>query len=163
MAQDCGLNLEKLKGSLAKSTGRTGIFDPGPSDRDLEDQIGSAHILIGAVDSGSSGSGRKGATAAALVAGKPFPRRRLAGDAQSGVPVAGLDSGLALGLVRGMRSPLGLRAGLDRGSGGVRDGAGCARRSIDGARGARRARAAYGLIGVAQTEAWSSGMLTEGL
>ena len=105
----------------------------------------------------------KGATAAALVAGKPFPRRRLAGDAQSGVPVAGLDSGLALGLVRGMRSPLGLRAGLDRGSGGVRDGAGCARRSIDGARGARRARVAYGLIGVAQTEAWSSGMLTEGL
>ena len=58
----------------------------------------------------------KGATAAALVAGKPFPRRRLAGDAQSGVPVAGLDSGLALGLARGMRSPLGFRAGLYRGS-----------------------------------------------
>jgi len=55
MAQDCGLNLGKLKGSLAKSTGRTGIFDSGPSDRDLADQIGSAHILIGAVDSGSSG------------------------------------------------------------------------------------------------------------
>ena len=73
MAQDCGLNLGKLKGSLAKSTGRTGIFDSGPSDRDLADQIGSAHILIGAVDSGSSGSGRKGATAAALVAGKTFP------------------------------------------------------------------------------------------
>ena len=76
------MNLGKLKGSLAKSTGRTGIFDSGPSDRDLADQIGSALNLIGAVDSGSNGSGRKGATAAALVAGKPFPRRRLAGDAQ---------------------------------------------------------------------------------
>jgi len=69
MAQDCGLNLGKLKGSLAKSTGRTGIFDSGPSDRDLADQIGSAHILIGAVDSGSSGSGRKGERPAAGVAG----------------------------------------------------------------------------------------------
>ena len=69
MAQDCGLNLGKLKGSLAKSTGRTGIFDSGPSDRDLADQIGSAHILIGAVDSGSSGSGRKGERPVAGVAG----------------------------------------------------------------------------------------------
>ena len=98
-------------------------------------------LILGA-GSRSDGSGRKGATAAALVAGKPFPRRRLAGDAQSGVPVAGLDSGLALGLVRGMRSPLGLRAGLDRGSGGVRDGAGCVRRSIDGARGGGAAHGA---------------------
>jgi len=31
------------------------------------------------------------------------------------------------------------------------------------ARGARRARVAYGLIGVAQTEAWDSGVLTEGV
>ena len=83
MAQDCGLNLGKLKGSLAKSTGRTGIFDSGPSDRDLADQIGSAHILIGAVDSGSSGSGRKGATVAALTAGTGVPRRRLAGASQT--------------------------------------------------------------------------------
>jgi len=29
--------------------------------------------------------------------------------------------------------------------------------------GARRVRVAYGLIGVAQTEAWGSGVLTEGL
>ena len=79
MAQDCGLNLGKLKGSLAKSTGRTGIFDPGPSDRDLADQIGSAHILIGAVDSGSSGSGRKGERPAAGVAGDSAPRREIAG------------------------------------------------------------------------------------
>jgi len=64
-----------------------------------------------------------------------LPRRGIAGDGQSGVPVAGLDSGLALELVRGTRSPLGLRAGLDTGSGGVRDGAGgCARRSIAGVR-----------------------------
>jgi len=79
MAQDCGLNLGKLKGSLAKSTGRTGIFDSGPSDRDLADQIGSAHILIGAVDSGSSGSGRKGERPAAGVAGDSAPRREIAG------------------------------------------------------------------------------------
>ena len=79
MAQDCGLNLGKLKGSLAKSTGRTGIFDSGPSDRDLADQIGSAHILIGTVDSGSSGSGRKGERPAAGVAGDSAPRREIAG------------------------------------------------------------------------------------
>ena len=74
MAQDCGLNLGKLKGSLAKSTGRTGIFDSGPSDRDRADQIGSAHILIGAVDSGSSGSGRKGATAGGTGSPGTFSR-----------------------------------------------------------------------------------------
>ena len=73
------MNLGKLKGSLAKSTGRTGIFDSGPSDRDLADQIGSAHILIGAVDSGSSGSGRKGERAAAGRRRSSAPRRRPAG------------------------------------------------------------------------------------
>jgi len=76
---DCGLNLGKLKGSLAKSTSRIGIFDSGPSDRDLADQIGSALNLIGAVDSGSNGSGRKGERPAAGVAGDSAPRREIAG------------------------------------------------------------------------------------
>ena len=96
MAQDCGLNLGKLKGSLAKSTGRTGIFDSGPSDRDLADQIGSAHILIGAVVSGSSGSGRKGVRAAALTAGTGVPRRRLAGASQTRPSRGGFERGWGL-------------------------------------------------------------------
>ena len=57
--------------------------------------------------------------------------------------MAVLDSGLALELVGGTRSPLGLRAGLDRGSGGVHGGAGgCARRSIAGV----RSRGCWGVL-----------------
>ena len=122
---------------------RRGTRGSDPLDRDPAAQKGSGLDLIRRVEPRSGGSGRKGARAAARLAGKSFPRRRLAGDAQSGVPVAGLDSGLALGLVRGMRSPLGLRAGLDRGSGGVREGAGgCARRSIAGV----RSRGCWGVL-----------------
>jgi hypothetical protein len=91
------LNLGKLKGSLAKSTGRTGIFDSGPSDRDLADQIGSAHLLIGAVESGSSGSGRKGATAAALVAGETKSR----GGASPEMPNPALRGLFGMGFGRG--------------------------------------------------------------
>ena len=50
----------KNRGSYAKRAGRTGIFNSGPSDRDLADQIGSAQVLIGAVVSESGGWGSKG-------------------------------------------------------------------------------------------------------
>ena len=63
------MNQGKARGSLAKSQGRTGIYTYGPSDRDLADQIGSAHILIGAVVSGSGGHGRRGLRVAARLAG----------------------------------------------------------------------------------------------
>jgi len=87
--------------------------------------------------------GGLGARAAAGHRRRRIPRRGITGDGQSGVPVAVLDSGLALELVRGTRSPLGLRAGLDRGSGGVREGAGgCARRSIAGV----RSRGCWGVL-----------------
>jgi hypothetical protein len=57
---DCGLISLKDRDSYAKRAGRTGIFNSGPSDRDLADQIGSAQVLIGAVVSESGGWGSKG-------------------------------------------------------------------------------------------------------
>ena len=48
----------------------------------------------------------------------------LAGDAQSGVPVAGLDRGLDLEHARGMRKPLGLLARGCRGRNRARGGGG---------------------------------------
>ena len=62
-----------------------------------------------------------------------IPRRGIAGESESGVTVLGLDCGLAVEVHQGTRNPLGLRSGLDRGSGGLCDGAGgCAWRSIAG-------------------------------
>ena len=43
---DCGLNLEKLRGSLANVTGRTVMFGSGPPDLDLRVRIRWALDLI---------------------------------------------------------------------------------------------------------------------
>ena len=64
-------------------------------------------------------AGRGGAVAGALLRGGDF-----AGAGESSATELGLDRGLVQKRERGTCSPLGLRAGLDRGSGGVRDGAG---------------------------------------
>ena len=62
-----------------------------------------------------------------------IPRRGIAGESETRATVLGLDCGLAVEVHQGTRNPLGLRSGLDRGSGGVCDGAGgCAWRSIAG-------------------------------
>ena len=53
-----------------------------------------------------------------------LPRWRFTGAGETGATELGLDRGLVQKRERGTCSPLGLRAGLDRGSGGVRDGAG---------------------------------------
>ena len=55
---------------------------------------------------------------------KELPRRRFTGAGETGATELGLDRGLVQKRESGTCSPLGLRAGLDRGSGGVRDGAG---------------------------------------
>ena len=63
------MNNKKYRGSSAIKPSRTGILRYRPLDRDLAVQIGSAQVLIVRVDSGSSGSGRKGERPAAGVAG----------------------------------------------------------------------------------------------
>ena len=63
------MNNKKCRGSLGIKPDRTGILRYRPLDRDLAVQIGSAQVLIVRVDSGSSGSGRKGERPAAGVAG----------------------------------------------------------------------------------------------
>ena len=53
-----------------------------------------------------------------------LPRRRFTGAGETGATELGLDRGLVQKRERGTCNLLGLRSGLDRGSGGVRDGAG---------------------------------------
>ena len=53
-----------------------------------------------------------------------LPRRRFTGAGETGATELGLDRGLVQKRERDTCSPLGLIAGLDGGSGGVRDGAG---------------------------------------
>jgi len=74
-------------------------------------QICPDRVLIVGVYAGSGASGGFGRGAAAERAGGVLPRRGIAGDGQSGVPVAVLDSGLALELVRGTSMPRGHSAG----------------------------------------------------
>ena len=64
-------------------------------------------------------SGAAAELAGALLRGGDF-----AGAGETGAIELGLDRGLVQKRERGTCSPLGLRAGLDRGSGGVCDGAG---------------------------------------
>ena len=59
-AMDRGLKSKKSRVSLAKGTGRTGIFGSGSSDRDLTVWIQWGFNLIAAVDSGSDGAGGSG-------------------------------------------------------------------------------------------------------
>ena len=93
---DCGLNLLKCRGSLAKDNGRTGTVGSQPLDQHPVTQICYGCDLIRGVQNGSDGQGRKGATAAALVAGEPFPRRRLAGEARNRCSSGRFVSDLAL-------------------------------------------------------------------
>ena len=73
---DRGLISLKDRDSYAKRAGRTGIFNSGPSDRDLADQIGSAQVLIGAVVSESGGWGSKGEWSGGGTPEQKLPRRR---------------------------------------------------------------------------------------
>ena len=61
---------------------------------------------------------------AARLAGAGAPAAALHRSWRNGATELGLDRGLVQKRERGTCSPLGLRAGLDRGSGDVRDGAG---------------------------------------
>ena len=83
----------------------------------------------------------------ALVAGAWFRGGGLAGDAKSGVPVAGLDRGLALEHARGTRKPLGHSTG--------HCGAGSLELGDDGSSGRRGLAGAElrggGLVGDAQS------------
>ena len=126
---DCGLISLKDRDSYAKRAGRTGIFNSGPSDRDLADQIGSAQVLIGAVVSGSGGHGRR---ASGWRRGSPeqgLPQRRFTGDAQSGTPGVNPSGALAWEDQHFMRDPLEPSARVGDGRSGVRSrGGGPARR-----------------------------------
>ena len=55
-AVDCGLNLLKCRGSLAKDTGRTGTVGSQPLDLDLRARNRSARGLIVAIRIESDGS-----------------------------------------------------------------------------------------------------------
>ena len=93
---DCGLISLKDRDSYAKRAGRTGIFNSGPSDRDLADQIGSAQVLIGAVVSESGGWGSKGEWIGGGTPPRVLPQR-----CSAGVGGLGATEGLlACGLVQ---------------------------------------------------------------
>ena len=110
------------------------MHDSRPLDLDLVVQICSHRVLIGGVHAGSNGSGGFGRGAAAERAGGVLPRRGIAGDGQSGVPVAGLDRGLALEHVRGTRKPLGHSTGCcGAGSLELGDNGGSGRQGFAGA------------------------------
>jgi len=83
-------------------------------------------------------AGRGGAVAGALLRGGDF-----AGAGETGATELGLDRGLVQKRERGTCNPLGLGSGLDRGSGGVRDGAGGA---SSPASGMVRAGTRYGYV-----------------
>ena len=81
-----------------------------------------------------------------------FPRRGIAGDGQSGVPIASLDRSLALEHVRGTRKPLGHSTGCcEAGSLELGDDGGSGRRGFAGASVLGDARG-YGLRELAQNE-----------
>ena len=108
------MNLRKSKGFSAKRPVLTvflGSLTPGRLDRDRRIRIWRTRE-----------QGRE--TAAARVAGAWFRGGGLAGDGQSGVPVAGLDRGLALEHARGTRKPLGHSTGRCGAGRGILDGEG---------------------------------------
>ena len=70
---DCGLNLEKLRGSLANVTGRTGIFESVRLDLDRVALVWWDPDLIRAVHLRSDGPDQICVRAAAELAGETFP------------------------------------------------------------------------------------------
>ena len=108
------MNLRKSKGFSAKRPALTvflGSLTPGRLDRDRRIRIWRSRE-------------RGRVTAAARVAGAWFRGGGLAGDGPSGVPVAGLDRGLALEHARGKRKPLGHSTGRCGAGRGILDGEG---------------------------------------
>ena len=83
-----------------------------PLDHHSVAQICYGRDLIMGVQNKSDGQEGRGSTAAALVAGKPFPRRCLAGEGLGGALGLGLGRGLAGEVASGMRSPLGAKGRL---------------------------------------------------
>ena len=77
---DRGLKLKKPRGSLANIPGRTGIHGSRPPDLDLTIRTNPDPDLIPCVGYGSCGSEPTPATAAAELAGKPFPAAALHGN-----------------------------------------------------------------------------------
>ena len=70
---DCGLNLEKLRGSLENVTGRTGIFESGRLDLDRVALVWWDPDLIRAVYLRFDGPDQICVRAAAELAGETFP------------------------------------------------------------------------------------------
>ena len=68
--------MEKLKGSLEKTPGRTGTHGSDPLDLDPAAEDVTIRVLILAAGNRSDGSGAMGRGAAELVAGVRPPRRR---------------------------------------------------------------------------------------
>ena len=102
------MNLGKSRGFSAKRPALTvflGSLTPGRLDRDRRIRIWRSRE-------------RGRVTAATRVAGAWFRGGGLAGDGPSGVPVAGLDCGLALEHARGTRKPLGTQRGASGLGGG---------------------------------------------
>ena len=125
------MNLRKSKGFSAKRPALTvflGSLTPGRLDCDRRIRIWRSRE-------------RGRVTAAARVAGAWFRGGGLAGDGPSGVPVAGLDRGLALEHARGKRKPLGHSTG--------RCGAGSLELGDDGSSG-RRGLAGASVLGDAR-------------
>jgi hypothetical protein len=92
---DCGLNKEKLRGSLTKSPQRTGTRGYRLSDLDLAARTRFVLDLISRVGFRSGSSGREGVRAAVGLAGAELLRRGFAGAGRS----------------RGYRGSFGLRFG----------------------------------------------------
>ena len=86
---DCGFIKDKLRGSYAKRTGRTGKIGSGRLDLDLRAKNRSARDLIVAVQNESGGSDPLARGAAARVAGGDAPAAalccRVAGDGDRGL------------------------------------------------------------------------------
>ena len=70
---DCGLNLEKLRGSLANVTGQIGIFESGRLDLDRVALVWWDPDLIRAVHLRSDGPDQIRERAAAELTGETFP------------------------------------------------------------------------------------------
>jgi len=112
---DCGLILKKPRGSLANIPGQTGIHGSRPPDLDLTIWTNPDLDLIPCVGYRSCGSEPTPATAAAELAGKPFPAAALHGNspelADSCVPRA-KSAGVRVGDdQRDLRKPPGSSAG----------------------------------------------------
>jgi len=123
---DCGLKFNKPRVSLTNLPSRTGIFDFGPSDRDLVAQCGGISrsnrdrwASIGRLRAiaGHSGGGTRRSWSSCGGA-----RLRLTGVRLTSVPGVDSSSGLAQEHECDMRNPLGVSVRVYSGSSRVRNG-----------------------------------------